>query len=84
MSTAAALSLLGEQVIDTDHTFWPDDISLLDSRRFDFDRIVGPKQLTDVYLLALAVKHGGRLATFDRTIPVSAIRGGELQHLAVV
>jgi uncharacterized protein len=51
--TAAALSLLAEQVLQTDHAFWPDDISLLDSRKFDFDRILGPKQLTDIYLLML-------------------------------
>ena len=84
MSTAAALALLAEQTVETDHAFWPDDISLLDSQRFDFGRILGPKQLTDIYLLALAIEHGGRLATFDRTIPVGAVRGAEPRHVALI
>ena len=53
----------------TEHTFWPDDISFLDPQRFNRAGILGPKQLTDIYLVALAVKNGGRLATFDRAIP---------------
>jgi hypothetical protein len=36
------------------------------------EHILGSKQLTGVYLLALAVKHGGGLAMFDRGIPVAA------------
>src|SRR2546423_13977828 len=46
------------------HQFWADDVSLLDSRRVDASRIHGPRQLTDLYLLALAVKHKGQLVTF--------------------
>ena len=84
MSTAAALALFAEQTIETDHAFWPDDVSLLDSDRFDLGRVVGPRQLTDIYLLALALKHGGRLATFDRAIPVAAVRGAEPQHVALL
>jgi uncharacterized protein len=68
----------------TEHTFWPDDISFLDPQRFERGRILGPKQLTDIYLLALAVKNGGRLATFDRTIPLGAVRGAEKRHVAVI
>jgi predicted nucleic acid-binding protein len=41
------------------HEFWPDDVSLLESRVADATRIHGPRQITDVYLLALAVRHGG-------------------------
>ena len=39
------------------------------------EHVLGPKQLTDIYLLALAVKHDGRLVTFDRAIPIAAVRG---------
>jgi hypothetical protein len=45
---------------------------------------VGYRQLTDVYLLGLAQKRGGVLATFDRTIPVAAIVGGRRDLLEVV
>jgi len=47
------------------HDFWPDDLSLpvaLHSRT----PIVGHRQVTDAYLLALAIGHGGVLATLDK------------------
>jgi toxin-antitoxin system PIN domain toxin len=66
------------------HAFWPDDISLLDERLIERSRVLGPKQITDIYLLALAVKHEGRLVTFDRAIPMAAVRGARPEHLVVV
>jgi hypothetical protein len=65
------------------HRFWPDDVSLLDRSMADASRIHGPKQLTDVYLLALAVEHQGRLATFD-SIPLSAVPRANGKHLAII
>ena len=65
-----------------DHVFWPDDVSLCDARLFTLS--VGHRQLTDVYLLALALRHDGRLATFDRSIPERAVRGCRAEHLVVV
>jgi uncharacterized protein len=46
--------------------------------------ILGPNQITDVYLLALAVKNGGRFATLDRGVPIRAVHGAEARHLAVI
>jgi predicted nucleic acid-binding protein len=66
------------------HKFWPDDLSILDKTVVDNARIHGPKQVTDVYLLALAVKHGGRFVTFDGAVPLSAIPRAEEEHLAVI
>ena len=63
------------------HEFWPDDLSLLDSAIVDSTRIHGPRQLTDLYLLALAVRHGGRLVTFDESISIDAIRDATKKHL---
>jgi predicted nucleic acid-binding protein len=40
--------------------------------------------LTDVYLLALAVKQGGKLVTFDRGIPIGAVPGATQQHLVAL
>ena len=65
-----------------DHTFWPDDVSVCDPRLFDLG--VGHRQLTDVYLLALAVRRDGRLATFDRSIPAKGVRGARAGHLVLV
>jgi toxin-antitoxin system PIN domain toxin len=53
------------------HQFWPDRISLLDPERVRLDHVHGPRQITDAYLLALAVENGGRLVTFDGRIPLN-------------
>ena len=66
------------------HEFWRDEVSLLDESRFDLSRVMGPKQITDVYLLALAVARGGQLVTFDRSIPWQAVRGATRSHLRVL
>lgn len=66
------------------HEFWPDDVSLLDKRLVDTTRIHGPRQLTDVYLLSLAVTHGGRLVTLDQSISLEAVKGAQKKHLVVV
>jgi len=66
------------------HRFWPDDLSLLDARAVDGDQIHGPRQVTDVYLLALAVKHGGRFVTFDGGIGLSAARGATAKNLLIL
>jgi toxin-antitoxin system PIN domain toxin len=83
VATTDALDLLLDMIAVTDHVFWSDDISLLDEQLIDRSRIFGPKQLTDIYLLALAVKHGGRLVTFDRAIPIAAVRGAKANHVVV-
>lgn len=56
------------------HHFWPADLSLADTRFFP--ALPPTKQITDLYLLGLAVKHGGRFATFDRGIDPTLIPGG--------
>jgi toxin-antitoxin system PIN domain toxin len=66
------------------HAFWPDDVSLLDSNAVDSTRIHGPRQLTDIYLLALAVKHGGKLVTFDTGIPLAAVRNASKHNLVTL
>lgn len=68
----------------TDHEFWPDAISIMDSSLFAPDRIHGAKQITDLYLLALAVKRAGCLATFDSKIPLNAVRGAAPTHVQVL
>ena len=66
---------------DRTHEFWPDSESLLDEELIDATRVHGPRQLTDVYLLALAVQKGGRLVTFDASIAIAAVRGAKPKHL---
>jgi predicted nucleic acid-binding protein len=65
----------------TVHEFWPDDISVRDATVFATERIHGSRRITDLYLLALAAKHNGRLARFDGAIPVSAVRNAKAENL---
>ncbi len=72
---------LGAAIATDLHEFWADDISLLNGDLFDRSRLHGPRQITDCYLLALAVQHGGALATLDRSIARDAVRGASDRHL---
>lgn len=67
-----------------DHEFWPDEVSLLDDTLVDFSRLHGHRQVTDAYLLALAVRRGGALASFDTAMPVTAVRGASKKHLLAI
>jgi predicted nucleic acid-binding protein len=69
-------------LFDSEHAHH--DVSVFDAALFHHDRILGPRQLTDVYLLGLAMKHGGRLATLDQAIPAGAVRGAEARHVAFI
>jgi toxin-antitoxin system PIN domain toxin len=56
------------------HQFWSEDISIL--QILESDAIITHAQITDVYLLGLAVRKRGKLATLDQRIPVDAVLGG--------
>jgi uncharacterized protein len=80
----AVVERLAEATTSGLHQFWPDDISLLDQGLVDAARIHGPRQLTDLYLLALAVQHGGRFTTFDHSIAREAIKGAKTRDLVAL
>jgi hypothetical protein len=50
------------------HDFWPDDLAPAAATTFASLSLVGHAQVTDAYLLALAQRNKGALATFDRGI----------------
>lgn len=81
---ADVVSHLARLCGDKHHRSWTDAVSLTDAELFAPQFIRGHRQVTDIYLLGLAKKMGGRLATFDRTIPVKAIRGGTQDLLHVI
>ena len=80
---ATAIERLRAFTASGGHQFWRDAISLRDDL-FDLSRAGGSRQLTDIYLLGLAVNRKGRLATFDRTIPLGAVRGASAETLLVI
>jgi len=63
-----ALALLRRIVGLPDHVFWQDDISFAASDFIDEKKLLGHRQITDAHLLAVALRHGGRIATLDRGI----------------
>lgn len=79
-----ALAILRRATALPGHMFWPDDLSLLDDTAIDHTRLLGPRQITDAYLLGLAVRRGGRLVTLDTGISVGVVRGAELKHLLTI
>jgi uncharacterized protein len=66
------------------HEFWPDEVSFTDGSLFVPSLLGGHRQLTDVYLLGLAARRRGRLATFDRSVPLGAVRGASRDQLLVI
>ena len=74
---------LREATATDHHRFWSDNISLLDAGTVDWGRIIGPRQITDVYLLALAVEHQGRFVTFDARIAPDVVRGGSESYCLI-
>ena len=84
MPGLAVVERLRQATAHRAHELWPDDVSILDGERIDPTRIHGPAQLTDVYLLALAVAHGGRLVTLDQSIPLAAVKGAQKKNLVLI
>ncbi len=75
-SPSEALPLLADLCARPEHQFWVDDVSLLDAGLIKSDRLLTHGQLTDTWLLALAVRKGGQLATFDKRLVSDAVVGG--------
>ena len=73
-SPQSARFLLAGLLATPGHQFWQDDLTLLATGVFP--NLPSSDDLTDIYLLGLAVKHGGRFATFDARIDASIVPGG--------
>ena len=70
---------LGEACAGAHHAFWPDDVSIIDRDVVDPARIHGPRPLTDLYLLALALGIVTIPLGFFTLIAVSLLTGGQRQ-----
>lgn len=75
---------LAEAAAHSYHEFWPDTISLLQPNCLRWNKVLSSRQVTDLYLLALAVGHGGRLVTLDRGIPLAAVSDASAEQLVVI
>lgn len=70
-----ALLLLRRITALSRHVFWVDDVALASSEHVEPSRLLGYRQVTDAHLLALALRHGGRLATLDAGVRELVPRG---------
>jgi uncharacterized protein len=84
ISPSRAIDLLARAAGSQFHEFWPCAVSVLDLTVVNASRIHGPKQVTDAYLLALAVANGGTFVTFDQAVPLSPVPGAHKEHLTVL
>ena len=67
-SPREALAVLRRIVALPNHVFWSDDISIAATEFVDETKLHGHRQVTDIHLLAVALRHEGRVATLDRGI----------------
>lgn len=84
LAAAQVADRLAEAANSPEHEFWPADVNMLEDSAIDWTRVLGHRQVTDVYLLALAVKHGGRFVTFDRRIAFEAVKGASTTNMALL
>ena len=68
LTPADALSLLRANSGHPAHRFWADGISFLAAVEPFAERVVGHQQVSDAYLLGLAIHRKGKLATLDRGV----------------
>ena len=76
-----AVALLAQVTNATQHEFWPDDLSLVETDTIGWPYVVGHRQVTDAYLRALAQAHGGKLATLDGGVAALLPDANEQQTL---
>ena len=68
----------------THHEYWSAHVSPLPAVTIDWQGLLTSRHATDVYLLALAVSHRGRLVTFDRHIPRAVVPDARDHHLVML
>lgn len=66
------------------HRFWPCDLSIVEDGCFDWGLVQGSQQITDLYLLGLAVRNGARLVTFDQRVRWRLVRGAGPEAVEVL
>ena len=67
-----------------DHAFWPDNVALRTRGMVDWPRVFGHNQITDIYLLALAVVNDGCLVTLDHRAATSTVVGAGARNLLLL
>lgn len=75
---------LAEAAANPEHEFWSADVNLLEDGVLKWSRVLGHRQVTDIYLLTLAVRRGGRFVTLDQRIAPDSVIGASAKNLVVL
>ena len=75
---------LNQICAELDHEFWPDHLSLRTPGVVHWSRVLCHNQITDVYLLALAVARRGCLVTLDHRVALSTVVGATSKNLVLL
>ncbi|QDP96260.1 PIN domain-containing protein [Microlunatus elymi] len=81
---AQAIELLAEATATEQHSFWASDVTVTSRDHIDPSHLLRSPQITDSYLLSLAVEHDGRLVTFDQSIELDSVPRATAEHLMVL
>jgi hypothetical protein len=68
LSPTEAIAVLQANLRHPSHSFWPDDLQFTQALESLTRRLSGHKQVTDSYLLGLAIHKKAKLATMDQSI----------------
>jgi uncharacterized protein len=68
VSPRDALEVLSGSLQHPAHHFWTEDIGVTEALAHFGRRLLGHQQITDAYLLGLAIQKKGRLATLDASL----------------
>ena len=63
-----AVEILNKNLLHPSHQFWKDEISFAEATKPFHERLAGHRQVTDAYLLGLAIHMKGKFATMDRAV----------------
>jgi toxin-antitoxin system PIN domain toxin len=75
---------LGMATRHSSHQFWADSLALVGHPGISWDHLSGHRQLTDAYLLALAVSQGGRFVTIDSRVALRSVPEAKPEQLVVL
>jgi len=80
----AVASRLAQATAHPAHAFLADDYSLLDANQLHWQHLLGHRQITDSYLLGLAVRQQCRFVSFDVRLNLNAVSGATAEHLVIL
>ncbi|MEI8250926.1 MAG: VapC toxin family PIN domain ribonuclease [Synechococcus sp. ELA057] len=83
-SAAEVAERVAEACNHASHLSWGEEFSLLEAGLIQWNRVLGPRQITDCSLLAFAAKWGGPFVSFDQRIRVDLVPGARPDHLETI